>query len=174
MRAQGLDEIRWYVAKTQPRFGAERRAIDALTSAGHQTYRPLYSRTRVLRGRRTERVLPLFPTYLFVAAVAHWCRVLDDARGHLLNLVMSGESPAIMHAAEVARLRATENHRGLVQLEERPRFLRDQRVRVTEGVFAGYRGLFQDATADERCSVLLSMLGRHVRVTLGAEALEAA
>ena len=49
----------WSVARTAPRH--ERFAAERLAEAAYQTYLPVVREQRVVRGRRTAAVVPLFP-----------------------------------------------------------------------------------------------------------------
>jgi transcriptional antiterminator RfaH len=165
----------WAVARTPPQFGAERRAAQLLGDAGFATYAPRYRQVHVLRGKRAQRVMPLFPSYLLVLMTPHQVRsVIAAARDRVTELLMSGDMPARLAHSEVARLRASEDRDGFVVLDLRSPFARGERVRVADGVFIGYRGVCEDMDAQARVAVLLSMMGRKVRVMLGAEQLEAA
>jgi transcriptional antiterminator RfaH len=48
------------------------------------------------------------------------------------------------------------------------------RVRITQGGFAGYEGIFQAATGRDRVTVLLDVLGRKARATVDSASIEPA
>jgi transcriptional antiterminator RfaH len=48
------------------------------------------------------------------------------------------------------------------------------RVRITEGGFAGYEGIFQASSGRDRVTVLLDVLGRKARATVDSASIEPA
>ncbi len=79
-----------------------------------------------------------------------------------------------MPAPVIEQIRLREDERGFVRLDPAPRFAPGDTVRVIGGAFADCFGLFQEMTDHDRVTVLIELLGRKVKVTLGAEALDAA
>ena len=162
----------WYVVQTQPH--AERKAIFHLARQGFHTYLPLY-RKRRRHARKVEIVsAPLFPRYLFVAidlASQQW-RSIQSTLG-VSRLVCNGERPAELADAVILEMKQREDNAGFVQLERRINFSPGEKVRVLEGIFSSYLGVFEGMSGSERVSVLLDLLGRKVRVNIEAEAVGA-
>jgi transcriptional antiterminator RfaH len=162
----------WYVVHTQP--NAERKAVSHLQRQGFSTYLPVYRKQR-RHARRTEVVIaPVFPRYLFVAidrAVQGW-RCIQSTVG-VSRLVCNGDEPAPIGHCIIEELRAREDERGLVQIAQR-KFIQGEKVKVADGAFASCVGLFERVTDNERVAILLDLLGRKVRVILGADELTAA
>ena len=158
-----LSVPRWYVAQTQPH--CEAKAVWHLGRQGFDTYLPRYEKRR-RHARRIEIVAaPLFPRYLFVAidmAAQRW-RSIQSTIG-VSRLVCNGDDPASLPESVVNGLRRRENERGFVQLDARPRFAVGDQVRIVDGIFASYLGLFDGVSDGERVAVLLDLLGRKVRV----------
>ena len=65
-------------------------------------------------------------------------------------------------------IRAREGEQGFVRLGLPAGLKPGSAVRLVDGVFAEYRGVFERIADDRRVSVLLSLLGREVRVTVPA------
>jgi transcriptional antiterminator RfaH len=168
-----LPEQRWYVVQTQPH--AETKAVTHLMRQGFETYLPRYLKRR-RHARRVETIAaPLFPRYLFVAvdmAAQRW-RSIQSTIG-VARLVCNGEEPAAVPSGVLDGIREREDARGLVCVDQRPRFLRGDKVRVIEGAFAECLGLFEGLSDRERVTILLDLLGRKVRVALNDEAIAAA
>ena len=164
---------RWYVVRTQPR--AENKARVHLGRQGFETYLPRYFKKR-RHARRVETVqAPLFPSYLFVAIDREgqrW-RCISSTIG-VSHLVCNGEEPAPVPDHVIDALRDREDEAGLIRLPVRPSFEPGDKVRLLEGAFVDCVGLFEGMKDIERVSVLLDLLGRKVRVLLGADAVAAA
>jgi transcriptional antiterminator RfaH len=159
--------VHWYVVHTQAQ--GEARADLNLRRQGFVTYLPRYLRAR-RHARRTETVArPLFPRYLFVAldvARDRW-RTVQSTFG-VSNLVAVGNDPVAMPAGVVEEIRAREGEQGFVQLGLPAGLQPGSPVRLLDGVFAEYRGVFERLADNHRVTVLLELLGREVRVFVPA------
>lgn len=162
----------WYVVQTHTH--AEPRAALNLARQGFSVYFPRY-RKRRRHARRVDVVAaPLFPRYLFVLvdmAVQRW-RSIGSTFG-IAHLVCSGDEPAIVPDHVIADLRGQEDEDGFVKLPV-PAFSPGTKVRVRDGAFGDALGLFEGMTDRERVAILLDLLGRKVRVIIGAGSIEAA
>lgn len=167
------DEQHWYVVQSQP--NAEQKAVMHLNRQGFTTYLPRYIKRR-RHARRVELVpAPLFPRYLFVAidmSMQRW-RSIYSTIG-VSRIVCNGETPAHVSEQIVASLRAREDERGFVQLNQRPNFSVGDNIRVLDGLFADSLGLFEGVKDCERVAILLDLLGRKVRVILDIASVTAA
>jgi transcriptional antiterminator RfaH len=159
MEAIGIEPL-WSVVVTRPH--QEARAVSHLTRQGYQSYWP-----RTLT--RNERVVPLFPRYVFVGLAERWYSLLGTFG--ISCVLFSGERPAIVNDQVIAGIRAMERN-GLVALPkpDEYQFAINQRVKIISGHFAGCIGLYQGQSTKQRESILLSTLGR---VELPAGNLEA-
>src|SRR5215207_1108538 len=113
---------RWYLAQTQPR--AEAKASLNLRRQGFQVYLPRYLKQR-RHARRVEPVTaPLFPGYIFVAIDINAQRWLSiDSTFGVTRLVRDGDRPAAVPPAIINALKSREDAKGLVLLDQQPRFL---------------------------------------------------
>jgi transcriptional antiterminator RfaH len=84
------------------------------------------------------------------------------------NLVAVGNDPVAMPAGVVEEIRAREGGQGFVQLGLPAGLKPGSPVRLLDGVFAEYRGVFERLADDHRVTVLLELLGREVRVFVPA------
>jgi transcriptional antiterminator RfaH len=161
------------VVQTQPH--AESKAVVHLERQGFATYLPRYLKRR-RHARRIEQVpVPLFPRYLFVGidmTKQRW-RCIHSTFG-VTRLVCNGDEPAPVPEGVVEDLKRHHDDQGYVRLSLPPRFAPGDRVRVLDGVFTACLGLYEKMTDGERVAVLLDLLGRKVRVVLGAESITAA
>ena len=153
---------RWYVVRSQP--NAERRAAENLERQGYATWLPLIRRRR-RHARKMEVVLrPLFPRYLFVATdleVMPWRPMLSTFG--VAGLIMGRDAPVPVPEAVIEGLRARADEAGVLALEPAA-YGPGARVRITSGPFAELEGIFQARTDAERVAILLSLMGRAVRV----------
>jgi len=87
---------------------------------------------------------------------------------------MQGEKPAILPERAVEQLLARTGPSGLIRLPEAPlrRFKSGDPVRVNEGVFQGYHGIYQEHGESDRVKILLDVLGRKTRVLVGEDHLD--
>ena len=163
----------WYVAQTHPK--AEGRAVFHLLRQGFDTYLPRYLKRR-RHARTTDMVpAPLFPRYLFVAidmAAQRW-RSIHSTSG-VSRLVCNGEVPARVASSVVDHLKGSEGEGGFIRLPAKPHFRPGDQIRVLDGVFSSCLGLFEGMNDGERVAVLLDLLGRKVRVVIGANSIAAA
>jgi transcriptional antiterminator RfaH len=166
-------QCRWYVVHTHAR--AEATAVAHLERQGFETYCPRYLKRRSHARRLTLEPAPFFPRYIFVAidmATQRW-RAVRSTLG--VSYLVGGEKgPTSVTEAVVAELRASEDADGFIPMENRPRFLRGDRVRLRGGIFSAYSGLFDGMADSGRVAVLLDLLGRKVRVILDGTAISAA
>jgi transcriptional antiterminator RfaH len=166
-------ENRWYVVQTQPH--AERKAVSHLIRQGFEIYLPQYLKRR-RHARKVETVpAPLFPRYLFVLldlASQQW-RPIRSTVG-VSQVICHGETPASVCAGVIDGLKAREGEGGFIKLINPLRFVRGDKIRVVDGVFSSWSGLFEGMTDEERVTVLLDLLGRKVRVVLDLESVAAA
>jgi len=165
--------VRWYVVHTQAQ--GEGRADLNLRRQGFVTYLPRYLRSR-RHARRTETVArPLFPRYLFVAldiARDRW-RAVQSTFG-VSDLVIVGNYPVPLPDGVVDEIRAREGEQGYVKLGLPSGVKPGSPIRLVDGIFADHRGVLERLADDHRVAVLLSLLGREVRVFVRAASIGAA
>ena len=163
---------RWYAVHTHARD--EKKALAHLRRQNYDVYLPLQHR-KVRHARRIEQVLrPFFPRYLFVSldpAIDGW-RAIRSTAG-VSDIVCFGDRPAPLPDGVIDDLKNHEDDNGCVTFEERGLQEGDSIV-VLDGPFSQLLGRCEEVTESERITVLLDLLGRKVRVSLDAEAVEPA
>lgn len=165
--AGGAVDRKWYVLQSKPR--KEFALFDQVLARRIECYFPQVQVVPV--NPRSAKVRPFFPGYMFVfvdlnvvgLSALQW---LPFARG----LVGFDGEPAVAPDGLVSALKeriARINARGGLQLDG---LEAGQKVRVTEGPFKGYEGVFDTKLDDAgRVRVLLTLLKeRQLRVTLSA------
>lgn len=162
----------WFAVQTSPH--AETKAKRHLDNQSFTVYLPVYQR-RVRHARSSALVLrPLFPGYLFVQfdpAECRW-RSINGTVG-VRKILCHGEAPLPVDEKIIAEIKAREDETGTVKLNA-PAFVSGQAVRVTEGPLADIEGLFEDHRDENRVILLVSLLGRKVRLQVQAQTIEAA
>jgi len=164
---------RWYVVQTQ--VNAEAKAVANLERQGFSAYFPRYLKRRS-HARKVETVpRALFPRYVFVSidvASQRW-RAIQSTLG-VSHLVCVGDRPAAVETGVIDALKAREDRAGFITLARRPAFSPGDKVRIIEGAFVDSLALVEDVSDHHRVAVLLNLLGRKVRVLVGADLIAAA
>ena len=161
--------LRWYLVRTKP--NGEGIALRNLERQGYGAYFPRLSLTLPFRGRWRDRVVPLFPGYLFVR--------LEEGRQPLApvqstpgvaSVVRFGVSYAIVADSVMEELVARANpETGLHRLSRGQPLVPGSRIRITAGPFEGLEGIYQRESGRERAVVLLSVLGQAATVGVPVE-----
>jgi transcriptional antiterminator RfaH len=160
--------LRWYLVRTKP--NAEATAEANLARQGYELYLPRLLQSMPCRGRWRERVVPLFPGYLFLR--------LDEGRQPLApvrstlgvsSAVRFGPSYAIVPDEVVRELQARANpETGMHRLNLPRRLAPGAQVRILAGPFEGLEGIFQREAGSDRAIVLLRLLGQTASVGVAA------
>lgn len=161
---------KWYLVYTKPR--QERVARTNLDRQGYEIYLPLMRQSLRRRGRRTTSVVPMFPRYLFIhldQSTDNWGPIRSTLG--VVSVVRFGHEPARAPDELVAYLHTREDEQGIQVLppdEIRP----GAKVRIAEGAFAGYEGVYLARGSRERVIVLLELCGKQARTALDPDFLE--
>jgi transcription antitermination factor NusG len=143
----------WAVVQTEAQREHAVRLL--LMRRQYETYFP--------RIKVRQRIVPLFPSYLFVRLISRqWYGVMWTP--HVIRLLMAGDRPAQLSEDVVNEIRKRE-HNGLVKLPSR-QFRKGQNVQITRGSFKGYIGLYEGISGKDRQRILLELLGQTVPVEL--------
>lgn len=154
--------LSWHVIYTKP--SQEDRACIEITRSGFEAFLPLEHYHRIHNHRREACTRALFPRYVFSRFDADsqpW-GFLNNTRG--VSEVLCSTSGKPLSLAD----RAIEAIRGRQDEAPEPgivRFTIGQRLRINEGILAGYEGLYQGSPRD-RINALLDILGRRVEIPL--------
>lgn len=141
----------WAVAQTETR--REDTAVRFLADQGYTCYLP--------RIKVKKRVVPLFPSYLFVRIIDRWYSV-NQTIG-VIHLLTAGDAPAQIRDSIVDTIKAKERNE-IVRLPPPQGLKVGQQVRVLRGSFEGHIGLYDGMSGKDRERVLLDLLGRKVPV----------
>lgn len=157
--------LAWYAIRSKPR--KEDALWQQLLQRGFEGF---YPRVRVQPvNPRARKVVPYFPGYLFVRAdVAAVGLSVFAYMPHAVGLVCFGSEPAAVPENLIHRLRRTIDAVNAAGGESLGGFQPGDRVRVVDGPFEGYEGLFDARIPGQvRVRILLDMLsGRALPVEL--------
>jgi transcriptional antiterminator RfaH len=155
---------RWFLILTKP--SGENAAQVNLERQGYRVYYPRLLRPALYRGRWIERIVSLFPRYLFVQFDAA-TRSLAPVRSTLgvANIVRFGTEAAVVPGAVVDGLmHCADPETGLHRLKTGRTFEPGAAVRVIAGAFEGLQGIFERDVGSERVVILLKLLGQDASV----------
>lgn len=160
-------EKRWYLVYSKPQ--KEELARVNLERQGYPTYLPMMRTPRRRSGRRVIRVEPMFPRYLFIhldTESDNWAPIRSTLG--VANLVRFGMYPSPVPDDLIAAIRARDNESGIQDVPLHS-FEEGQKVRIEEGPFMGYEGIFLAKTSQERVMVLLDIVGKAAKAQINVE-----
>ena len=161
----------WAVINTHPH--REQIALENLQRQDFTAYCPMLRRRRSHARRVTSVLRPLFPGYLFVSTgtnFGRWRPILSTYG--VRSIVRSGQNISCIDHAFIATLRDREVDGAIV----RPPvpYQVGQSVKIADGPFDGFVATIIDMDEKERLVVLLDLMNRSTKVTLGSQQVTAA
>ena len=159
----------WVAVITQ--VNSERKAYVNALNQGYEAYWPRFRETSVLGGRLRYVERTLFPRYNFVKVFTTWRPLLSTVG--VLGLVMNGQKPAHVPEREIELLRSRQIDGWIVLPKPPPQFTIGQTINIKEGPLAGFAGLFDGMTGDQRVRILIDMLGGKTPVVVAERAITA-
>ncbi|BBE10945.1 transcription/translation regulatory transformer protein RfaH [Halorhodospira halochloris] len=159
----------WYLIYSKPR--QEDKAWWNLDSQGFRCYLPYVRVRRLYRRRYQSCVEPMFPRYLFIrlaAGIEDWSPI-RSTQG-VSGLVRFGTWPARVPDDLVDAIRE-RTEQGYLDLSPEP-LRRGDKVKVLDGPFASYEGVFHAERGEERAIILLDVANQHTQLTISQHSLE--
>lgn len=164
---------RWFAVHTHAH--GEQRALVNLDRQGFGPWLPLYRRQRRHAGKVEQVLRPLFPRYLFVSLdpeSQRWRAILSTYG--VAGLVGRADGPVQVPDPVIEGLRARASDDGTFLLDRTSLLKTGDPVRIDDGPMRDLEGIFQTTNDSDRVIVLLSLMGRDVRVTVPADHIERA
>lgn len=161
--------LRWYVIHSKP--CAEGVAQVNLERQGYELYLPRLLQTVRWRRHRRERVVPLFPRYLFLR-LKEGSQPLGPVRSSVgvAGVVRFGCQYAVVDDQVIRGLQARADPiTGLHCLSRPAPLAAGATVQIVAGAFDGLEGIFQREDGAERVVVLLKLLGQDTPVRVPAD-----
>lgn len=154
----------WYVIHTKPR--QESRAFTNLSSQGYECYLPKLTKQKLHNGVITHAQEPLFPRYLFIhlnenQSGKSWMPIRSTLG--VSRLITFGDEPARVESSVLDLLKQQAIQ---VQMMPEKIYASGERVRITQGAFAGIEAIFEMDDGESRAMVLIEMLTKPTRLKL--------
>lgn len=162
---------RWYLVYTKP--ASEVLALENLLRQEYDAYLPRVVQTFRRTERRLERIVALFPRYLFVR-LNEGLQALGPVAFTVgvSGVVRFGSRYTIVPDEVVRDLQARADPvTGLHRLSSGRRLSPGAAVRVVHGPFEGLEGVFEREAGADRVVILLQLLGRNAPVCVAADSL---
>jgi transcriptional antiterminator RfaH len=149
----------WAVAVTKP--SGEQRALINLERQGYLSYLPRY----LSKVGKETKIKILFPRYIFVRIENQWYKI-NNTFGISRLLLTNENTPAIVPDKIIDDLKMREDNKGFISLPTPSKFQVGESVRVVNGTFLGYAGLYDGMRPHERARVLIELLGQKVPIEI--------
>jgi transcriptional antiterminator RfaH len=156
--------LRWYLIHTKPL--SEALAQTNLERQAYEVYLPRATQSVRYNGHWRERIVALFPRYLFLR-LAEGRQSLAPVRSTLgvASVVRFGSKYTIVPDEVIRKLVArADAATGLHRLVRGSRLMPGTQVRIRKGPFDGLEGVFDREAGADRVIVLLNLLGQAVSV----------
>jgi transcriptional antiterminator RfaH len=160
--------LRWYLIHTKP--SGEIVAQTNLGQQGYEVYLPRIVQPVRHAGRWRDRIVALFPRYLFVR-LREGCQTLGPVRSTVgvASVVRFGSNYAVVPDPIVHDLQArADPESGLHRMSPPAAFTPGSPVKITMGPFDGLQGVFEREVGADRVVVLLKLLGQDASVRVPA------
>ena len=154
----------WYALQHKPAQGD--RALQHLQNQDIACFYPKISVEKIKGGKRSKKLEPLFPGYLFVnleQTDPMWSK-LRSTRG-VLRIVGFASKPAPISDAVIQHIKES-----LDSVADQGGIKPGQAVQLSEGPFEGINAIFQSYDGEERAIVLVNFMQKQqsIRVPVSA------
>lgn len=161
---------RWFIAQLKPQ--GLRLAQENIARQGFQSFCPKRTESVIRGSKRSTKLLPLFPGYLFVRVETKqspWTS-LNATRGISRMILADPRAPRALPEPFMAGLLARCDAAGMIGTP--PDISVGDRIRILSGPFSDMVSRIETLEPDARVSILLSFMGREVRTTIPAQDIE--
>lgn len=155
----------WYALQHKPAQGD--RAVEHLQNQEITCFYPKITVEKIKAGKRTKKLEPLFPGYLFVnleQTDPMWAK-LRSTRG-ILRVVSFANKPAGIQDDVIEHIR-----NGLHTVAAQGGIKPGQSVELEDGPFRGISAIFQAYDGEERAIVLISFMQKQQKMTVPVSAI---
>ena len=155
----------WYALQHKPAQGD--RALTHLQNQDIACFYPKITVEKIKAGKRTKKLEPLFPGYLFVnleQSDPRWAK-LRSTRG-VLRIVSFANTPAAISDEVIQHVKSS-----LDSVAEQGGIKPGQAVQLNEGPFEGINAIFQAYDGEARAIVLINFMQKQQRVKVPVSAI---
>jgi transcription antitermination factor NusG len=162
---------RWYACYTRARH--EKQVHRLMERRGMDSFLPLVPRVSQWKDRKKLIQWPLFPSYVFVRCLQANLYDVMSLPG-VTSVVRTNGKPVWIEDSEMENIRnfAQALRAGDAEVERRPYFAEGEWVEVTEGAFAGVRGVVVERRGERRVVVGLKAIGQGLEVNVDTRLLK--
>ncbi len=150
----------WYLAYCRPK--EEERAKLHLHNQGIDSYYPLVLTRKIIRGKITEKIEPMFPRYLFIHMdIDEFSPIKIRSTRGIHHIIGHGSHWDKVPAELVYQLMRNEDDdecRKVASRLPKP----GQKVIIDEGPFSGLQAIYQEPDGEQRSLLLISMLNQEI------------
>lgn len=166
---------RWYVIHTKA--ARERQASEEITALGYESYYPEYPKQRI-HNHQAEIVLkPLFPRYIFArfdSQIPGWSWIKNGSKNVYSILMDMNRNPIPVGDSIITEIK-TRSSASQDAVQAIPTYKAGQSIKIKDGPFQGFEGLFSDNPHDRaKCLIEILLLGAKRKVELPISDIEAA
>lgn len=152
----------WYLAYCHPR--EEERAKLHLSNQGVDSYYPLVMTEKVVRGKITKKIEPLFPRYIFVAFdINEFSPMKIRSTRGIQRMIGHGANWDKVPDELIEGLRTRELNEEDMVVSLLPK--QGQKVIIAEGPFRGLEAIYHEPDGNQRAILLLNMLHNQVKTS---------
>ena len=148
----------WYALQHKPAQGD--RAVQHLQNQDIACFYPKIEVEKIKAGKRTQKLEPLFPGYVFVnleQTDPMWAK-LRSTRG-VLRIVSFANRPAPIDDEVIAHIKSSMD-----KVAEQGGIKPGQAIELDDGPFKGISAIFQAYDGEERAIVLISFMQKQQQV----------
>ncbi|WP_158220686.1 transcription/translation regulatory transformer protein RfaH [Paraferrimonas haliotis] len=160
--------MNWYLVYSKPK--SEQRAKENLEAQQLEVYLPTLTRKKRLKSVTKSVTETLFPGYLFVRFDPEQfsVRTIKNTRG-VASVVQFGSclQQVPEQAIQAIKCKLLDQPQQFVSTAET--FNSGDNVEVTEGPFAHLNAIYDIESGEQRCFVLLEMMGNQHRIELAQD-----
>lgn len=155
----------WYALQHKPAQGD--RAVLHLQNQDISCFYPKITVEKIRGGKRTQKLEPLFPGYIFIniePTDPRWAK-LRSTRG-VLRVVSFAHNPAAIRDDVIAHVK-----KSLDQVTAQGGIRPGQTVSLSEGPFEGIRAIFEAYDGEQRAIVLIHFMQSQHRVSVSVSSI---
>ena len=133
------------------------------------TYLPKYKKVITHARRKSTVIRPLFPRYLFVKIdllKQRWTSI-NSTLG-VNTLISMADHPVKIPYKIINKIKSYDNPEGFTEVYPCSDMRIGDEVNILEGVFSGRKAIFDGLTDDNRVSILFSLLGKELTLSMSS------